>query len=228
MPLTYEQIFEQNEKWVAEKTATDPDFFGRLALNQTPDYLFIGCSDSRADPDVITGLKLGDVFVHRNVSNIVNPIDLNVASVIQYAIENLKVKHIIVCGHYGCGGIKAAMEEKGIGKNSPWLQIIKDIYRIHKKELEAIKNEEKRYDRLVELNVIEQVENVMEMDCVQALKGSEGCPGIHGWVFNMRTGRILDLKINPDADKEPYKTKKSLIGKLGSILKKTTTGFLKK
>ncbi|HUH26155.1 MAG TPA: carbonic anhydrase [Flavobacterium sp.] len=141
MSSSYKEILAYNEKWIAEKTASNPDFFNELCVEQKPDYLFIGCSDSRVDPDIFTGLHLGDVFVHRNVSNIVNPIDLNVASVIQYAITNLKVKHIIVCGHYGCGGIKAAMEEKGIGKNSPWLQIIKDIYRIHKTELEKIKDE---------------------------------------------------------------------------------------
>ncbi len=220
MPLTYKEIFEYNEKWVAEKTATDPHFFERLALNQTPDYLFIGCSDSRADPDEITGLDLGDIFVHRNVSNIVNPIDLNVASVIQYAIENLKVKHIIVCGHYGCGGIKAAMEKKGIGESSPWLQIIKDIYRIHKNELDKIKNEEKRYDRLVELNVMEQTENVMEMDCVQALKGTKEYPAIHGWVYNMRTGSIIDLNINPDGDAKKDNLKNSLVGRLRSLFRR--------
>ena len=132
MASSYQEIFEYNEKWIEEKTATNPNYFHNLSIEQKPDYLFIGCSDSRVDPDTSTGLKIGDVFVHRNVSNIVNPIDLNVASVIQYAIINLKVKHIIVCGHYGCGGIKAAMEEEGIGKNSPWLQIIKDIHRMHK------------------------------------------------------------------------------------------------
>ncbi|MCO6496829.1 MAG: carbonic anhydrase [Chitinophagaceae bacterium] len=218
MPLSYEEIFQENEKWVAEKTKTDPQFFERLALNQTPDYLFIGCSDSRADPDEITGLGLGDIFVHRNIANIVNPIDLNVASVIQYAIENLKVKHIIVCGHYGCGGIKAAMEEKGIGKNSPWLQIIKDIYRIHKKELERIKDEQKRYDRLAELNVIEQVENVMEMDCVEQLKGTKEYPGIHGWIFNMRTGRIIDLEVG--TAQRSKKPKKSLVQRIFSLFRK--------
>lgn len=186
-------IFEQNEKWVAQKLKEDPHFFERLAVDQKPEYLFIGCSDSRAHPYEITGLGIGDVFVHRNISNIVNPIDLNVASVIQYAIENLKVKHIIVCGHYGCGGIKAAMEEEGIGRNSPWLQIIKDIYRIHKPELEKIKDLDKRYDRLVELNVLEQMENVTELACIQRLRGTTSYPGIHAWVFDMRTGRIFDL-----------------------------------
>lgn len=120
MALSYQEILAYNEKWIADKTTSNPDFFHNLCIEQKPDYLFIGCSDSRVDPDIFTVLNLGDLFVHRNISNIVNPIDLNVASVIQYAIINLKVKHIIVCGHYGCGGIKAAMEEQGIGKNSPW------------------------------------------------------------------------------------------------------------
>ncbi len=222
MALTYEQIFEQNEKWVVEKTATDPDFFQRLAINQTPDYLFIGCSDSRANPNEITRLGLGEIFVHRNISNIVNPIDLNVTSVIEYAIKNLKVKHIIVCGHYGCGGIKAAMEEKGIGKSSPWLQIIKDIFRIHEKELSRIKDEEKRYDRLVELNVIEQTENVMEMDCVQALKGTSDYPAINGWVYNIRTGRIIDLKIGDGGVVRKGSTKRSLAGRIMSLFKKNS------
>lgn len=220
MSLSYQQIFEQNEKWIAEKTAEDPLFFERLALNQTPEYLFIGCSDSRAHPDEITGLGLGQIFVHRNISNIVNPIDLNVASVIQYAVENLGVKHIIVCGHYGCGGIKAAMEEKGIGKNSPWLQIIKDIYRIHEKELERIRNEDKRYDRLVELNVMEQTENVKEMDCVRALEGTDRYPAIHGWVFNMRSGRIIDLKIDLSEGIKKEKNKHPILGKLVSLFRK--------
>lgn len=196
MALSYHEIFEYNKRWIADKLAADPEFFNVMCLNQSPEYLFIGCSDSRADSEEITGLSLGEIFVHRNVSNIVNPIDLNVASVIQYAIQNLKIKHIIVCGHYGCGGIKAAMEEKGLGKSSPWLQIIKDINRIHQKELDKIKCEEKRYDRLVELNVIEQAENVVEMDCVQSLKGTDDYPAVYGWVFDMRTGRIIDLNIS--------------------------------
>lgn len=219
MALSYTQIFEQNEKWIKDKTTSDPDFFKKICVEQKPDYLFIGCSDSRVDPDIFTGLNLGDLFVHRNVSNIVNPIDLNVKSVIEYAVKNLKVKHIIVCGHYGCGGIKAAKEEEGIGKNSPWLQIIKDIYRIHKTELEKIKDETKRYDRLVELNVVEQTENVMEMDVIQSLIDSPDCPQIHGWVFDMRTGKIIDLKLNSKTD-NPTKNSGSLVSKLKSFFKK--------
>lgn len=193
-----------------------------MCLNQSPEYLFIGCSDSRADPEEIIGLSLGEIFVHRNVSNIVNPIDLNVASVIQYAIQNLKIKHIIVCGHYGCGGIKAAMEEKGLGKSSPWLQIIKDINRIHQKELDKIKCEEKRYDRLVELNVIEQAENVMEMDCVQSLKGTDDYPAVYGWVFDMRTGKIIDLNINMVSGDKETTTRRSFVWKkISSIFLKS-------
>lgn len=220
MALTYKELFEKNEKWVTEMTASDPGFFERLSQEQSPDYLFIGCSDSRADPDQMTGLGLGDIFVHRNIANIVNPIDLNVASVIQYAITNLKVKHIIVCGHYGCGGIKAAMEEEGIGKNSPWLQIIKDIYRIHKDELENIKDEGKRYDRLVELNVLEQVENITEMDCVKELYGTMSYPGIHGWIFDMRTGRIIDLDKKVEEASQSEESKPSLIKKMFSLFKR--------
>ena len=220
MPPSYQQILAYNEKWIVEKTASNPDFLSNLCAEQKPDYLFIGCSDSRVDPDIFTGLNLGDMFVHRNISNIVNPIDLNVASVIQYAITNLKVKHIIVCGHYGCGGIKAAMKEEGIGKNSPWLQIIKDIYRIHKSELEKIKDETKRYDRLVELNVIEQTENVVEMDCIQALKGTPDYPEIHGWVFDMRTGKIVELDTQSSITNQTDKGSLSLIRKLKSLFKK--------
>lgn len=217
MATGYAEIFRYNERWVAEKLAADPDFFKKLSGDQKPEYLFIGCSDSRVDPDTFTGLKIGDMFVHRNVSNIVNPIDLNVASVIQYAILNLKVKHIIICGHYGCGGIKAAMEEEGLGKNSSWLQIIKDIYRIHQRELEKIKDEGKRYDRLVELNVIEQTENVKEMDCIQSLKGTPDYPGIHGWVFDMRTGKIVELDIS--ADEKPNKQGTSLFARVISLFR---------
>lgn len=200
MALTYKEIFEYNEKWVNEQQQNDPDFFHKMSLEQKPEYLFIGCSDSRADPQDITGLGLGEVFVHRNVANIVNPIDLNVASVIEYAIENLKVKHIILCGHYGCGGVEAAMKHKGLGKNSPWLQIIKDIYRIHENELEKIKNEDKRYNRLVELNVIEQTLNVFKMDYVQERIGKKDCPSVHGWVYDMRSGRIIDLEVDPEKE----------------------------
>lgn len=196
MSISYQEIFEYNKKWIAEKMVENPDFFHRMSLDQKPDYLFIGCSDSRANPSEITGLNLGQAFVHRNISNIVNPIDLNVKSVIEYGIENLNVKHIIVCGHYGCGGIGAAMKKEGIGKDSPWLQIIRDIYRIHQAELDTIVDEEKRYDRLVELNVLEQCDNIFEMDCVKNQYAKKKYPAVHGWVYDMRSGKIIDLEID--------------------------------
>lgn len=196
MSLRYQEIFEYNKKWIAEKLAGNPEFFSKMSLDQKPEFLFIGCSDSRADPEEITGLDLGQVFVHRNISNIVNPIDLNVKSVIEYGIENLNIKHIIVCGHYGCGGIGAAMKQEGIGKNSPWLQIIKDIYRIHQQELAAIEDEDMRYDRLVELNVLEQCENVLEMDCVKNKYFFSKYPAVYGWVYDMKTGKIIDLNVD--------------------------------
>ncbi|MCO5231801.1 MAG: carbonic anhydrase [Chitinophagales bacterium] len=225
MPLNYQEIFERNEKWIAEKLSIDPDFFTKMSEDHKPDCLFIGCSDSRADPEEITGLNMGQIFVHRNISNIVNPIDLNVKSVIEYAIENLNVKHIIVCGHYGCGGIAAAMKQEGIGKNSPWLQIIKDIYRIHKTELEAIEDEIKRYDRLVELNVLEQCENVLEMDSVKTQYATKKIPAVYGWVYDMRTGKIIDLKVDYKAVFKSFlvenpSTFKKVISKAKNIFKK--------
>lgn len=221
MSLSYQEIFNYNERWIAEKLASDPDFFSRMSTDQNPDFLFIGCSDSRADPEEITGFKLGEVFVHRNVSNIVNPIDLNVASVIQYGIENLNVKHIIICGHYGCGGISAAMKHQGLGKNSPWLQIIRDIYRIHQKDLDAIEDEAKRYDRLVELNVIEQSMNVIKMDIVQARYAAKKIPAVHAWVYDMRTGRIIDLNIDYKAEfRKTQGTKEPILKRVISFFKK--------
>lgn len=224
--MKYDEIFTYNEHWIAGKLAEDPGFFSRMCVAQEPDYLFIGCSDSRAAPEEITGLNLGQVFVHRNIANIVNPIDLNVASVIEYGIENLDVKHIIVCGHYGCGGISAAMEQEGIGKNSPWLQIIKDINRIHQQELVNIESTAQRYDRLVELNVLEQCENVLEMECVKKRYAKKGHPAVHGWVYDMRTGRIIDLRVDHKAafrklgaDK-PYSLRNMLAAARGLIRRK--------
>src|SRR5690349_5455279 len=145
---SYDEIFENNRKWIAEKTNSNADFFKKLAENQNPDYLYIGCSDSRVTAEELMGLGPGEVFVHRNVANLVNNIDLNVMSVINYAIRHLQVKHIIVCGHYNCGGVKAAMQPKDLGILNPWLRNIRDVYRLHKTELAAITDEQKRYDRL--------------------------------------------------------------------------------
>ena len=193
---TYEQIFENNRKWVADMTAKDADFFEKLAREQTPDYLYIGCSDSRVPANEIMGLDPGDVFVHRNVANLVNNTDLNVMSAINFAVKHLDVKHIIVCGHYDCGGVKAAMIPKDMGLLNPWLRTIRDVYRMHSAALDAIKDERLRYNRLVELNVIEQATNVIKIAGVQKNYQKQGYPVVHGWVFDLHTGILIDLKIN--------------------------------
>src|ERR1700742_372485 len=173
---TYEQIFENNKQWVAAMKARDANFFEKLARDQTPDYLYIGCSDSRVPANEIMGLEPGDVFVHRNVANLVNNTDLNVMSVINFAVKHLKVKHIIVCGHYNCGGVKAAMTPKDMGLLNPWLRTIRDVYRLHHTELDQIADEKARYNRLVELNVIEQATNVIKTASVQKLYQKTGSP----------------------------------------------------
>lgn len=178
--------------------AKDADFFEKLAKDQTPEYLYIGCSDSRVPANEIMGLDPGEVFVHRNIANVVASIDLNVMSVINYAVANLHVKHIIVCGHYNCGGVKAAMMPRDMGILNPWLRNIRDVYRFHFDELNAIKSEEKRYKRLVELNVQEQAINVIKTAVVQKCYVANKYPEVHGWVFDLKTGLLKDLKINFD------------------------------
>jgi carbonic anhydrase len=192
---TYEELFENNKKWIAEMTAKDANFFEKLAKDQNPDYLYIGCSDSRVPANEIMGLEPGEVFVHRNVANLVNNIDMNVMSVISYAVRFLKVKHVIVCGHYNCGGVKAAMEPKDLGILNPWLRSIRDVYRLHEEELDNIKDEKLRYDRLVELNVKEQATNVIKTAVVQKSYLNTGYPIVHGWVFDLHTGVLIDLDI---------------------------------
>lgn len=195
---TYEQLFENNRKWVEEKKAGDASFFDKLARDQQPDYLYIGCSDSRVPANEIMGLEPGEVFVHRNVANLVNATDLNVMSVINYAVVHLKVKHIIVCGHYNCGGVRAAMIPKDMGILNPWLRNIRDVYRLHKDELNAINNEDKRYERLVELNVQEQCINVTKLASVQQSYVKNKFPVVHGWVFDLHTGILKDLNLDFD------------------------------
>lgn len=192
----YEQIFENNKKWVAAKTASDADFFAKLAIDQRPEFLYIGCSDSRVTAEELMGLKPGDVFVHRNVANLVNATDLNVMAVINYAVRHLGVKHVVVCGHYNCGGVKAAMQPKDLGILNPWLRNIRDVYRLHKDELNAITDEHERYNRLVELNVQEQCINVIKLAAVQQQYVQNGYPTVHGWVFDLKSGLLKDLKIN--------------------------------
>lgn len=177
-------------------TAKDADYFEKLARDQTPDYLYIGCSDSRVPANEIMGLEPGDVFVHRNIANLVNNTDLNVLSVINFAVKHLEVKHIIVCGHYNCGGVKAAMMPKDMGILNPWLRTIRDVYRMHAPELDNISDEQQRYNRLVELNVVEQATNVIKTANVQKGYQKKGYPIVHGWVFDLHSGILIDLNIN--------------------------------
>ncbi len=193
---TYEEIFENNRIWVERMKERDADFFVKLAADQTPDYLYIGCSDSRVPANEIMGLEPGEVFVHRNVANLVNNTDLNVMAVINFAVKHLYVKHIIVCGHYNCGGVKAALIPKDMGLLNPWLRTIRDVYRMHADELDEITNEQDRYNRLVELNVIEQATNVIKTAAVQKMFHKHGYPVVHGWVFDLHTGILKDLEIN--------------------------------
>ncbi|WP_026969999.1 carbonic anhydrase [Algoriphagus terrigena] len=189
------KIFENNEKWIQAKTADDPAYFENLNKGQKPNVLYIGCSDSRVTAEDLMGMQPGELFVHRNVANIVNAIDLNAQSVINYAVKYLEVNHVVVCGHYSCGGVKAAMESKDMGILNPWLRNIRDVYRAHKDELNAITDEQKRYDRLVELNVKEQAINVLKMAAVQRAVRKRGMQ-VHGWVFDIKTGKLIDLKID--------------------------------
>ena len=196
MALSYKVIFENNKKWVEKKLGEDADFFKNLAKEQNPEYLYIGCSDSRVTTEELMGLKPGEVFVHRNIANLVNTLDLNAISAIQYAVEHLKVKHIIVCGHYDCGGIKAAMSPEDLGLLNPWLRNIRDIYRLHRIELDAIDDEKERNNRLVELNVQEQCINVIKLACVQERYIVDEYPIVHGWVFDISTGKLKDLNLD--------------------------------
>ena len=196
MALSYKVIFENNKKWVEKKLGEDADFFKNLAKEQNPEYLYIGCSDSRVTTEELMGLKPGEVFVHRNIANLVNTLDLNAISAIQYAVEHLKVKHIIVCGHYDCGGIKAAMSPEDLGLLNPWLRNIRDIYRLHRIELDAIADEKERNNRLVELNVQEQCINVIKLACVQERYIVDEYPIVHGWVFDISTGKLKDLNLD--------------------------------
>ncbi len=192
----YKEIFAANKKWVEKKNAEDSNFFEHLAQEQTPDFLFIGCSDSRVHANEIMGLQPGEVFVHRNIANLVVNADLNVLSVINYAVEYLKVKHIIVCGHYDCGGVKAAMQPRDMGILNPWLRNIRDIYRLHEKELDAISDNELRHRRLVEINIYEQCLNVIKTAEVQKSYIKNGFPHVAGWVYDLHNGILKDLNIN--------------------------------
>jgi carbonic anhydrase len=186
----YERLLLENKAWAKEKVMDDPDFFNRLAHLQTPDFLWIGCSDSRVPANEITGTQPGEIFVHRNVANMVVHTDLNLLTVLEYAVNHLKVKHVIVCGHYGCGGVKASTTQQNFGIINKWLRNIKDVYRFHREELDAIGNEEQRVDRLVELNVQEQVMNLAKTSIIQKAWANEQRPHLHGWVYGLKDGLI--------------------------------------
>jgi carbonic anhydrase len=192
--MDLEQIFKNNDTWIAKKLEVDPDYFYKLGQPQTPEILYIGCSDSRVSAEELMGLEPGQAFVHRNIANMVVSIDVNLMSVLKFAIRHLKVKHVIVCGHYGCGGVRAAMRQEDLGILNPWLGNIRDVYRSHKLELNAISDETARYNRLIELNVQEQCINLIKTAAVQQAY-KQRLLKVHGWVFDIYTGKLIDLKI---------------------------------
>ena len=193
--MNIESVFENNKNWIAEKLNTSPTYFDTLGECQTPEILYIGCSDSRVTAEELMGANPGEVFVHRNIANMFISIDLNAMSVVNYAVNHLKVKHVVVCGHYGCGGVKAAMMSQDLGILNPWLRNIRDVYRLHMDELNTIQDEEKKYDRLIELNVQEQCINLIKTADIQKAFRERGLI-VHGWVFDVHTGQLIDLKID--------------------------------
>ena len=189
----YEKLLLENKAWAAEKVADDPDFFNRLANIQSPEYLWIGCSDSRVPANEITGTQPGEIFVHRNIANMIVHTDLNLLSVLQYAVEVLKVKHVIVCGHYGCGGVKAAMTQQSLGIINKWLRNIKDVYRIHSAEIDQIADENEKINKMVEFNVQEQVLNLAKTSIIQKAWKYQNAPHLHGWVYGLHNGIIKPI-----------------------------------
>lgn len=195
MKSFYQKLLDNNKQWVEKKLAQDREFFARLSKGQTPPVLWIGCADSRVPANEIIGAEPGEVFVHRNIANMVVHSDMNMLSVLDYAVNVLKVKHVIVCGHYGCGGVKAAMGNQHIGLIDNWIRHIKDVYRFHAKELNAIEDETQRFDRFVELNVFEQVQDLAKTSIIQNAWEKEQEVSIHGWVYGVHNGLIKDLEI---------------------------------
>lgn len=199
----YEKLLLANKAWAQSKLELDEGYFEHLAADQSPKFLWIGCADSRVPAEQITGAQPGEIFVQRNVANLVVHTDMNLLSVLQYAVEVLKVKHVIVCGHYGCGGVKAAMAHSDLGLINKWLWNIKDVYAMHSQELNGISDETKRFDRLVELSVQEQVKNLIKTSIIQAAWFNDNRPMLHGWAFDLRTGLINDLvTVHPGAEVE--------------------------
>jgi len=193
--MALEILFQKNKLWAEKMLASDPEFFKRLHKQQTPQYLWIGCSDSRTSANQIVDLNPGEIYVHRNIANVIVHTDLNCLSVIQYAVEVLKVKHIIVCGHYGCGGVKAAMENNDHGLIDNWLRHIQDVYRTHKTEIDSLPTENDRYRLLCEKNVIEQVVNVCHTTIAQNNWHKGGKLSVHGWIYSIKNGILKDLDV---------------------------------
>lgn len=194
MDKAYQKLIDGNRRFALEKKFDDPEYFKKLSLGQKPDYLWIGCSDSRVPANEVTNTESGEMFVHRNIANVVVHTDVNLMSVLEYAVTVLGVKHIIVCGHYGCGGVRAAMGNGSYGLVDNWLRNIKDVYHKHHVELESISDEDKRVDRLTELNVIEQVQHLAQTKIVQSAWASGKQLAVHGWVYGLNSGLITELK----------------------------------
>jgi carbonic anhydrase len=207
MEAFYKKLLDNNKEWVAKSLEKDPEFFSRLANGQQPPILWIGCSDSRVPANEIIGAQPGQVFVHRNIANMVLHTDMSMLSVLDYAVNVLKVKHVIVCGHYGCGGVQAALTNKHIGLIDNWIRHIKDVYRFHQDELNAIEDEKTKFNRFVELNVVEQVLDLAKTSIMQAAWGRHQEIHIHGWVYDVKDGLVNDLQItlkNNDSLSEVY------------------------
>ncbi|EID76624.1 carbonate dehydratase [Imtechella halotolerans] len=198
----YQSLLENNKNWVENKLKLDPEFFNKLADGQQPPLLWIGCADSRVPANEIIGAQPGEVFVHRNIANMVVHSDMNMLSVLDYAVNALKVKHVIVCGHYGCGGVKAAMGNNSIGLIDNWIRHIKDSYRFHKEELDSIGDEKKRFDRFVELNVKEQVFDLAKTSIVQNAWRNNQELSLHGWVYGVGSGIVKDLEVNISSNQQ--------------------------
>lgn len=197
---SHEKLLLANQAWVQERLRIRPDFFEKQALDQKPEFMWIGCADSRVPAEDITGAEPGELFVHRNIANLVVHTDLNMLSVLQYAVEVLQVKHVIVCGHYHCGGVRNAMANRDFGLLNKWLRHLKDVYRMYQREIETIADAGARWDRLVEVNVAEQVQNLAQTSIIQKAWMKEGRPCIHGWVYDLRTGFLKELSLmQPDS-----------------------------
>ena len=198
----YKQLIENNKQWVEKSLALDPNYFADLAKGQTPPLLWIGCSDSRVPANEIIGAKPGEVFVHRNIANMVVHSDMNMLSVLDYAVNVLKVKHVIVCGHYGCGGVKAAMGNMSVGIIDNWIRHIKDEYRLHDKYLNSIEDETERFNAFVEINAKEQVYNLAKTSIVQSAWKNGQDLMLHGWVYGLNSGFVTDLNVNIASNEE--------------------------